>query len=74
MGFKPGQQASFNSGQTFYEDYSTTNAYVERDFGHPANEVSFINDNAEYDSDDECTPVKKGKCFGKRFESHDGTL
>lgn len=36
--------SSLNTGNSYYDDYTTTNAYVEKAFGFPAREVQLVND------------------------------
>jgi len=44
MGFKGQNTSDLRSGNTYFNDYSSTNAYVELSFGFPARKLSLVND------------------------------
>lgn len=44
MSIKRGSGAGAETGNNFFNDYTTTNAFVELAFGFPAEKVSFVND------------------------------
>ena len=44
MSLKPVSRTSLNTGNNYYSDYTTTNAYVEKALGFPAKLLSLVND------------------------------
>ena len=46
MGLEQKQATTLYTGNTDYEEYTTTNLYVQRSFGFPANQLSLVNDSS----------------------------
>jgi hypothetical protein len=40
------RNSSLYTGNTYFSDYTTTNAYAEISFGFPANQISLANDSS----------------------------